>query len=395
MRRGRRVFVPLPDGFSRRRSFFQFLRRLFGLRRGRGRGRLRLPLPRGLDGDFPGSLVFLERGPLVLFRQSRQFIGGRKVYAVCFQFFFELRGQVANNGVIPPNLRRAGMKHFCDKIAGSVRLNLAVPEHGFDNPLQDGHEPRAGLCLFQHVPQVAHFLDLVPRRFLPLGVGDNQVQAVPDFLIFRRFLVRLHGTGDEFILRLSIFHKGQRREAAAVARNDFVFPAVQRNDGQVLQNFPGDLDCRFQFFNLPHGIEIIFRRHKVKDADFLNLAFSGAGRVVPALRRLPRRIVQNLIQIEFSHDVRPFLSESDGLSVYANSSGTCNQFERFPAPVRVPATGPESRSAKAFVRHVVHVQPITNPALIRPYFPVFAILRGQLLFLHAFPLCKYSRTKAI
>lgn len=62
-----------------------------------------------------------------------------------------------------------------------------------------------------------------------------------------------------------------------MARNDFVFPAVQRNDGQVLQNFPGDLDCRFQFFNLPHGIEIIFRRHKVKDADFLNLAFSGAG----------------------------------------------------------------------------------------------------------------------
>lgn len=115
MRRGRRVFVPLPDGFSRRRSFFQFLRRLFGLRRGRGRGRLRLPLPRGLDGDFPGSLVFLERGPLVLFRQPRQFIGGRKVYAVCFQFFFELRGQVANNGVIPPNLRRLVRSTFAIK----------------------------------------------------------------------------------------------------------------------------------------------------------------------------------------------------------------------------------------------------------------------------------------
>ena len=238
---------------------------------------------------------------------------------VCFQFFFELRVQVTNNGVIPPNLRRACVKHFCDKIAGSVCLNLAVPEHGFDNPLQDGHEPRAGLCLFQHVPQVAHFLDLVPRRFLPLGVGDNQVQAVPDFLIFRRLFVRLHGTGDEFILRLSIFHKGQRREAAAVACNDLVFPAVQRNNGQVLQNFPGDLDCRFQFFNLPHGIEVIFRRHKVKDADFLYFAFSGAGRGVPALRRLPRRVVQNLIQIEFSHDVRPFLSESDGFNLSRGS----------------------------------------------------------------------------
>ena len=192
---------------------------------------MRLPLSCGLYRDFPGSLVVIECGTLFFFRQSCQFIGGRKVYAVLFQFLFELRGQVANDGVISSDLRRACVKHFCDKIAGPVCLNPAVSEHGCDNPLQDGHEPRAGLCLFQHVPQVAHFLDLVPRRFLPLGVGDNQVQAVPDFLIFRRLFVWLHRTGDEFILRLSIFHKGQRREAAAVSCNDFVFPVFERDDG--------------------------------------------------------------------------------------------------------------------------------------------------------------------
>jgi len=112
MRRGRRVFVPLPDGFIRWRGFFRFLRRLFGLRRGRGRGvlpcavganfalrqaanvlpvvfaflkvpameipvfrlRVPLPLPRGLYGDFPGLLIVLECGALFVLRQSGQFI---------------------------------------------------------------------------------------------------------------------------------------------------------------------------------------------------------------------------------------------------------------------------------------------------------------------------------
>ena len=100
-------------------------------------------------------------------------------------------------------------------------------------------------------------------------------------------LARFHGTGDEFILRLSLLHKGNRRKAAAVSCNDLVFPTVERDDNKVLKHLARDFDCNFQFFDFPHGIEIIFRRYKVKDADFLNLAFSGAGLCGPAARRGP------------------------------------------------------------------------------------------------------------
>ena len=69
--------------------------------------------------------------------------------------------------------------------------------------------------------------------------------------------------------------------------NDLVFPAVERDDDKVLKHFPGDFDCRFQFFDLPNGIEIIFRRHKVVNADFLHPAFSGTGGRLPAFCRGP------------------------------------------------------------------------------------------------------------
>jgi len=67
--------------------------------------------------------------------------------------------------------------------------------------------------------------------------------------------------------------------------NDLVLAVAQRNDDKVLKNFPGDFDCRFQFPDFPHGIEIVLRWYKVKDAQFLIAAFRGAGLCAPAARR--------------------------------------------------------------------------------------------------------------
>jgi len=67
--------------------------------------------------------------------------------------------------------------------------------------------------------------------------------------------------------------------------NDLVLAVAQRNDDKVLKNFPGDFDCRFQFPDFPHGIEIVLRRYKVKDAQFLIAAFRWAGLCTPAARR--------------------------------------------------------------------------------------------------------------
>ena len=69
--------------------------------------------------------------------------------------------------------------------------------------------------------------------------------------------------------------------------NDLVLAVAQRNDDKVLKNFPGDFDCRFQFPDFSHGIEIVLRRYKVKDAQFLIAAFRGAAGRLPALCRGP------------------------------------------------------------------------------------------------------------
>lgn len=77
----------------------------------------------------------------------------------------------------------------------------------------------------------------------------------------------------------------RRSKAAAMPGNDLVLAVAQRNDDKVLKNFPCNFDCRFQFPDFPHGIEIVFRRHKVKDAQFLIAAFRGAWLCTPAARR--------------------------------------------------------------------------------------------------------------
>ena len=122
-RRGLRVrhFVPLGYGFPLFLRAF-CLRRCGGVLCGRCRRGRTFPFPRGLDGNCPGQVIFLKGDVLVLRRQARQFVGGRKVDAVRFQFLREFRGQMANDGVISSDLRCTGMKHLCDKIAGPVRL---------------------------------------------------------------------------------------------------------------------------------------------------------------------------------------------------------------------------------------------------------------------------------
>ena len=258
--------------FFLRRAVPLRFRRSFLFRRGRlilrvdlRRGRLvLLPLPRVPDRNFPGFPVFLKRRGLIFRRKPGQFIRGRNVYAVGFQFLHERRAKIPGDRVEPPDLRRAGVQGLCNQLPHISRQFLF---------LLDSLQKRAGS---------AGFLDLVPRRFFPLGVCGNQHDFFPDCLNLRVLFVCFDGTRHKFKFRFALFHKGNAGGAAAVSRNDLVFPAAQRNDDEVLKHFPGKFDLAFQFFNVIHGIEVIFRRHKVKDAQPLNLRRAAGGGCLPS-----------------------------------------------------------------------------------------------------------------